>query len=107
MAVVGLLEERSFHTTQWFKEDGDLVGLIGLTLEEFGGSEYLNIVCGRVEGQPPHLDLRSAKSVNRLCFELIRKRFLASAHDCSEGGLAVAIAESCISHPLVPKGAVD
>ncbi len=105
VAVVGLLEERSFHTTQWFKEDGDLVGLIGLTLEEFGGSEYLNIVCGRVEGQPPHLDLRSAKSVNRLCLELIRKRFLASAHDCSEGGLAVAIAESCISHPLVPKGA--
>jgi len=105
VAVVGLLEERSFHTTQWFKEDGDLVGLIGLTMEEFGGSEYLNIVCDRVEGQPPHLDLRLAKSVNRLCLELIRKRFLASAHDCSEGGLAVAIAESCISHPLAPKGA--
>jgi len=105
VAVVGLLEDRSFHTTQWFKEDGDLVALIGLTLEEFGGSEYLKIMCDRVEGKPPHLDLRLAQSVNRLCLELIRKKLLASAHDCSEGGLAVALAESCMSHPLAPKGA--
>jgi len=105
VAVVGLLEDRSFHTTQWFKEDGDLVALIGLTLEEFGGSEYLKIMCDRVEGKPPHLDLRLAQSVNKLCLELIRKKFLASAHDCSEGGLAVALAESCMSHPLAPKGA--
>jgi len=105
VAVVGLLEDRSFHTTQWFKEDGDLVALIGLTLEEFGGSEYLKIMCDRVEGKPPHLDLRLAQSVNRLCLELIRKKLLASAHDCSEGGLAVALAESCISHPLAAKGA--
>ena len=105
VAVVGLLEDRSFHTTQWFKEDGDLVALIGLTLEEFGGSEYLKIMCDRVEGKPPHLDLPLAQSVNRLCLELIRKKLLASAHDCSEGGLAVALAESCMSHPLAPKGA--
>ena len=105
VAVVGLLEDRSFHTTQWFKEDGDLVALIGLTMEEFGGSEYLKIMCDRVEGKPPHLDLRLAQSVNRLCLELIRKKLLASAHDCSEGGLAVALAESCMSHPLAPKGA--
>ena len=105
VAVVGLLEDRSFHTTQWFKEDGDLVALIGLTLEEFGGSEYLKIMCDRVEGKPPHLDLRLAQSVNRLCLELIREKLLASAHDCSEGGLAVALAESCMSHPLAPKGA--
>ena len=105
VAVVGLLEDRSFHTTQWFKEDGDLVALIGLTLEEFGGSEYLKIMCDRVEGKPPHLDLRLAQSVNKLCLGLIRKKLLASAHDCSEGGLAVALAESCMSHPLAPKGA--
>ena len=105
VAVVGLLEDRSFHTTQWFKEDGDLVALIGLTMEEFGGSEYLKIMCDRVEGKPPHLDLRLAQSVNKLCLGLIRKKLLASAHDCSEGGLAVALAESCMSHPLAPKGA--
>ena len=105
VAVVGLLEDRSFHTTQWFKEDGDLVALIGLTMEEFGGSEYLKIMCDRVEGKPPHLDLRLAQSVNKLCLELIREKILASAHDCSEGGLAVALAESCMSHPLAPKGA--
>jgi len=105
VAVVGLLEDRSFHTTQWFKEDGDLIGLIGLTMEEFGGSEYLKIIYDRVEGQPPNLDLRIAQSVNRFCLELIRKNILTSAHDCSEGGLAVAITESCMSHPSVPKGA--
>jgi len=105
VAVVGLLEDRSFHTTQWFKEDGDLIALIGITMEEFGGSEYLKIMCDRVEGKPPHLDLRLAQSVNKLCLELIRKKLLASAHDCSEGGLAVALAESCMSHPLAPKGA--
>ncbi len=105
VAVVGLLEDRSFHTTQWFKEDGDLIALIGLTMEEFGGSEYLKIMCDRVEGKPPHLDLRLAQSVNKLCLELIREKILASAHDCSEGGLAVALAESCMSHPRAPKGA--
>jgi len=105
VAVVGLLEDRSFHTTQWFKEDESLIGLIGITLEEFGASEYLRVVHDRVEGQPPHLDLRLAQSVNKLCLELIQKNVLASAHDCSEGGLAVAIAESCMSHPLKAKGA--
>ena len=105
VAVVGLLEDRSFHTTQWFKEDGDLIGLIGLTMEEFGGSEYLKIIYDRVEGKPPHLDLHLAKSVNKLCLELIQQKLLTSAHDCSEGGLAVALAESCMSHPLNPKGA--
>jgi phosphoribosylformylglycinamidine synthase len=105
VAVVGLLEDRSFHTTQWFKEDESLIGLIGITLEEFGASEYLSIVYDRVEGKPPYLDLRLAQSVNKFCLELIRKKVLASAHDCSEGGLAVAIAESCMSHPLSPKGA--
>ncbi len=58
-----------------------------------------------MEGQPPNLDLRIAQSVNRFCLELIRKNILTSAHDCSEGGLAVAITESCMSHPSVPKGA--
>ncbi len=105
VAVVGLLEDRSFHTTQWFEKDGDLIGLIGITMEEFGGSEYLNVVFDRVEGKPPHLDLRMAQSVNELCSKLIRKKLLVSAHDCSEGGLAVALAESCMSHPLAPMGA--
>jgi phosphoribosylformylglycinamidine synthase II len=106
VVVVGLLKDRLHHTTQWFKEDEDLIGLIGLTMEEFGGSEYLNIVCDRVEGLPPQLDLNTAKSVNELCLEFIQNGLLNSAHDCSEGGLAVALAESCLSHPHSPKGAV-
>ncbi len=106
VAVVGLLEDRSHHTTQWFKEDGDCIGLIGNTMEELGGSEYLSVLYKRVEGKPPHLDLPLARSVNELCLGLIKDGLIASAHDCSEGGLGVALAESCISHPQAPRGAV-
>ncbi|MDP7108218.1 MAG: AIR synthase related protein, partial [Nitrospinaceae bacterium] len=106
VAVVGLLEDRSHHTTQWFKEEGDLVGLIGLTVEELGGSEYLSVMCERVEGKPPHLDLPLARTINNLCLSLIKDGLVVSAHDCSEGGLGVALAESCISHPHAPTGAV-
>jgi phosphoribosylformylglycinamidine synthase len=74
-------------------------------MEELGGSEYLNVVHGRAEGQPPHLDLQLAKSVNELCLALILEGLIVSAHDCSEGGLAIALAESCISNPQAPKGA--
>lgn len=106
VAVVGLLRDRSHHTTQWFKEDQDFVGLVGLTMEELGGSEYLNVVYERVEGQPPHLELQMARSVNNLCLELILDGLISSAHDCSEGGLGVALSESCISHPQAPRGVV-
>ncbi|HAK38355.1 MAG TPA: phosphoribosylformylglycinamidine synthase II, partial [Nitrospina sp.] len=106
VAVVGLLEDRTYHTTQWFKEEGDLVGLIGLTMEELGGSEYLSVMCERVEGKPPYLDLPLARTINNLCLSLIKDGLAVSAHDCSEGGLGVALAESCISHPHAPTGAV-
>tara|TARA_B100001964_G_scaffold132641_1_gene146509 strand:- start:563 stop:2791 length:2229 start_codon:yes stop_codon:yes gene_type:complete len=106
VAVVGLLEDSTYHTTQWFKEEGDLVGLIGLTVEELGGSEYLSVMCERVEGKPPHLDLPLARTINNLCLSLIKDGLVVSAHDCSEGGLGVALAESCISHPHAPTGAV-
>ena len=105
VAVVGLLEDRSCHTTQWFKESGHLIGLMGLTLEELGGSEYLSVRFNRVEGKPPHLDRVLERSVHEMCLALINEGLIASAHDCSEGGLGVALAESCISHPESPRGA--
>jgi phosphoribosylformylglycinamidine synthase len=105
VAVVGLLEDRSHHTTQWFKESGHLIGLIGPTLEELGGSEYLSVMSNRVEGKPPHLDQVLERSVHEMCLALISEGLVVSAHDCSEGGLGVALAESCISHPESPRGA--
>ncbi len=105
VSVVGLLENRADHCTQWFKNPGDAIGLLGLTLEEIGGSEYLKLAGGGCRGKVPHLDKKLEKAVQALCLEWIRAGFIHSAHDCSEGGLGVAAAESCITGPEAPLGA--
>ncbi|MFQ5449456.1 MAG: phosphoribosylformylglycinamidine synthase subunit PurL [Nitrospinaceae bacterium] len=106
VAVVGLLEDLSLHCTQWFKNPGDRIGLLGLTLEEIGGSEYLKLEFDLCRGKPPLLDKKAEQRVQELCRELIRKGKIRSAHDCSEGGLGVAAAESCFTGPGEPVGAV-
>jgi phosphoribosylformylglycinamidine synthase len=105
VAVVGLLEDRVHQTTQWFKNTGDCIGLLGITLAELGGSEYLNTVFDKRLGKPPHLDLERERNIQQLCLKLIRAGLIHSAHDCSEGGLAVAAVESCMSRPEGPLGA--
>ncbi|MEE8423271.1 MAG: AIR synthase-related protein, partial [Thermodesulfobacteriota bacterium] len=87
----------SLITTHDFKEDGDLIVLLGVFREEIGGSEYLLTVYGKEEGAPPQLNLKLEKSVNDTCIEAIQHGIIKSAHDCSEGGISVALAESCIS----------
>ncbi len=104
IATVGLLEDVSCHQTQWFKEVGDVVVLLGETYEELGGSAYLSWIHGRVAGSPPRLDLEREKRLHRLCLKAAQERLLRSAHDLSEGGLAVALAESCLSRPEGPVG---
>ncbi len=98
VAVVGIIENQKRVMTQGFKKSGDQIALIGFTMEELGGTEYLKIMFDRGEGKPPVLDRAREKQVQSFCGELIRKELIASAHDCSEGGLAVAVAESCFSY---------
>ncbi|MEE9258574.1 MAG: phosphoribosylformylglycinamidine synthase subunit PurL [Nitrospinaceae bacterium] len=105
IAVVGLLEDMSQHMTQWFKYSGDLIGLIGLSMEELGASEYLKLMFDRADGKPPNLEQKLEKKVQDLCRDLIHGGRVASAHDLSEGGLAVAAVESCITGPGNPVGA--
>jgi phosphoribosylformylglycinamidine synthase len=105
IAVVGLLEDQQRHCTQWFKQAGHRIGVLGLTMEEMGGSEYIKQTHGKCIGKCPQLDLKSEKNLQALCLRLIREGRLASAHDCSEGGLAVALVESCISGPEGLRGA--
>ena len=105
VALVGLLEDRDWQTSQWFKNSGDEIGLLGETFPELGGSEYLSVLHKETRGSPPALDLNREKRLQALVRELIHGRHILSAHDCSEGGLAVALAESCISHPETPLGA--
>jgi phosphoribosylformylglycinamidine synthase len=103
--MVGLIERTDQITTQWFKELGDAIILLGKTREELGGTEYLRIVHHREQGMPPHLSLDDEKRLQRYLLSVIREGLVRSAHDCSDGGLAVALAESCISSPGAPMGA--
>jgi phosphoribosylformylglycinamidine synthase II len=99
IAMVGLLADVEHHMTPWFKGEGDVVVLLGHTREELGGSEYLNSEHGMVRGTPPWIDLGIETRVQRFCLRAIRDGLLRSAHDVSEGGLGVALAESCIMGP--------
>src|SRR5439155_2100622 len=71
--------------------------LVGRTLPELGGSEFAEVVLNKVSGRPPALDLDAEARVHRFLQEAARADLLASAHDCSDGGLAVALAESALS----------
>ena len=104
VGMVGLLDDIEKRTTQWFKDEGDLIALLGATLEEIGGSEYLKVVHSLDRGLPPRIDLDTEKKVQHACRDAIAGGIIKSAHDVSEGGLAVALAEACLS-PSTPVGA--
>jgi phosphoribosylformylglycinamidine synthase II len=102
ISVVGLIEKPEHVTTQWFKDEGDAIILLGdaveaTPLQGLGGSAYLQVVHGKKAGAPPRCDLEVAKTLHTTLLGLIQSGLVKSAHDCSEGGLAVALAESCIS----------
>ncbi|MBI3301138.1 MAG: phosphoribosylformylglycinamidine synthase subunit PurL [Deltaproteobacteria bacterium] len=99
VATVGILADVTHHVTQWFKREGDLVALLGETREELGGSEYLTLIHGRVAGTPPALDLEREKRLQHICVTAAREGLFSSAHDVAEGGLAVALAEACMTRP--------
>ncbi len=104
VGMVGLLAKVSRVVTPWFKSAGDVVVLLGRTREELGGSEYLKVVHGLVKGTPPWIDLRLEQAVQNCCVKAIEQGILRSAHDISDGGLAVALAECCIGGPEKPLG---
>jgi len=96
IGMAGLIEDISRCMTHYFKKDGDIVILLGRNIEELGMSEYLREIHHKVRGVPPFLDLDLEKKVQELCLYGIRQGIIKSAHDTSEGGLAVALAECCI-----------
>ncbi len=103
ISVVGLIEKPEHVTTQWFKDEGDAIILLGQPVDPadplagLGGSAYLQVVHGQKNGSPPRCDLEAARTLHTTLLGLIQSGLVKSAHDCSEGGLAVALAESCIS----------
>ena len=103
VAVVGIVEKPGHVTTQWFKDEGDAIILLGEIADlndpilGLGGSAYLQVIHGKKTGSPPRCDLDTAKTLHTTLLGLIQSSLVKSAHDCSDGGLAVALAESCIS----------
>ena len=97
IGMAGIIDDISKRMTQDFKDEGDVIILLGRNMEEIGLSEYLKEIHYKIRGVPPHLDLELEKKVQDLCLYGIREGIIKSAHDTSEGGLAVAIAECCIS----------
>ena len=100
VGAVGLTENVDRHVDISFKGDGDVVLLLGSSevtadVQYLSGSEYLDVFHDLVAGQPS-IDLDKEVAVQTLCRNLIKHDLVKSAHDCSEGGLAITLAESCI-----------
>lgn len=100
VGMVGLVHDVDHITTQHFKGEGDVIILTGVTRAELGGSEFQQVVHGVTEGRPPQLDLAVEKKLLSGVLESIQSGLVRSAHDLSDGGLAVALAESCIGGGL-------
>ncbi|MBS1787577.1 MAG: phosphoribosylformylglycinamidine synthase subunit PurL [Acidobacteria bacterium] len=97
IGMLGVIEDAKHVTSQWFKEAGDVILLLGVTRSDFGASELLSVLTGEAAGAVPKIDLETEKRVQDACLKAIQTELIASAHDASEGGLAVALAESCFS----------
>jgi len=105
IGMVGLIADLAHITTQWFKSEGDVVLLLGENREHLGASEYLHTFLGLSRGTVPPLDLELEKKLQDDLLAAITRGWIRSAHDCSDGGLAVALAECCISNRERPIGA--
>lgn len=95
LGVVGVIEDATRVQARAFPEDGAAIVLLGEGRDELGGSEYLYQVHGLLKGQPPQLDLDAEVRLQKLLVETAADGLTMSAHDCAEGGLAVALAECC------------
>jgi phosphoribosylformylglycinamidine synthase len=129
IAMVGLIDDEKHITTQWFKNEGDVIILVGSVAGggdpgceatghtkkaevnalgySLGGSRYLKVCHGLKIGPPPHVDLAHEIKVQNVIRDLIREGLVQSAHDCSEGGLAVTLAESCFNPERLCGATID
>ena len=103
IGMVGLIEDTRRIVTHGFEDKGDIIALLGITNDDLSVSEYAQSVLGLstdaliANGRVPQIDLALEKHVQDTCLKLAEAGLLKSAHDCSEGGLAIAIAECCFS----------
>jgi phosphoribosylformylglycinamidine synthase len=98
IGMLGVIENARHVTAQWFKTAGDVILLLGKTNDDLGASELAASWVSEAVGRVPQLDLALEQSVQQVCLQAIQAGLARSAHDCAEGGLSVALAESCFSH---------
>jgi phosphoribosylformylglycinamidine synthase subunit PurL len=96
IGMVGVISDVAGRCTAGFAAEGDLIALVGPIGDELGGSEYQRIAHGVNQGDPPHLDIDLERRVQAFVLDAISAGLLHSAHDCAEGGIAIALAESCL-----------
>ncbi len=104
IGMVGLIGDAANCVTQDFKKEGQSIVVLGRPLGSLAGSEYLRLVHGQKKGNPS-IDIEFEKQVQAACLEAIEAGWVKSAHDASEGGLGVCVAESCISNHKGMRGA--
>ena len=107
IGVVGLVSDVDDVLDRRFRDTGHQIVLLGSGAGELGGSEYLASICGMVAGQPPALDLDLEQALQRLLTILAGERLVRSAHDCADGGFAVALAECCFGAGLGAEVALE
>ncbi|MCL1827836.1 MAG: phosphoribosylformylglycinamidine synthase subunit PurL, partial [Candidatus Cloacimonetes bacterium] len=100
IGMVGLIDDINKAVTIGFKKEGDLIYLLGDNCSEIGGSEYQMLIEQKPAGIPPSVDLEKEKKLQQTILDLIDKQIVNSAHDCSDGGLAVAICECCFPNNI-------
>jgi phosphoribosylformylglycinamidine synthase len=105
IGMVGLIEDLRAVVTQWFKREGDVIYLLGDTPGSLAASEYLAVVHGVEAGRPAPVDLKRERAIHDALRAAIATGLVTSAHDSSEGGIAAALAECCISSPAGALGA--
>ena len=110
VGMVGLIEDERHITTSHFKDAGDAIILVGDLVDAnadsgLGGSHFMKVLHGKKAGSVPTIDFAKELAIHDAVRALIKSRLVKSAHDCSEGGLAVALAESCLSNREEPIGA--
>ena len=97
IGMVGVLDDLSQKTTLDYKNEGDLIITIGMANGALGGSEYLKTIHGKVEGPISKVDIDLEMKVQSVCLQAIKEGIINSAHDISDGGLAVNVSESIVS----------
>jgi phosphoribosylformylglycinamidine synthase len=104
VGMVGVVHDVDTITPQAFQNEGDDIVLLGTNTNEIGGSEYLYVTADLVAGPPPAVDLAVERSLQQAVLKMIHERLVSSAHDCSEGGLACALAEAALGNGEDPHG---